>query len=139
MKQHEFFIRRVSLMALATILLAGLMAGCIFGNDTKTDDGWKKVSMPEDLKGTWYLDSIEQFSIDATHVTMNNRTWGVNRIEHKDTEHRIIMENDREYVALYFRSITTQTVFASIGGSGLSLYDATQADRTDWFALNKGE
>lgn len=131
--------RRMVCLAMAAIFLVGIIAGCDIFNSKDPQDGWKSVSMPSDLKGDWYLSGLYQFTVSSNKVVINNRTWGINRIERKEEDTRLILENSRQYFVMYFRSITSQSVYVATGLIAFTLYDAEESDRTDWMELEKGE
>ena len=111
----------------------------IFGSkkDDTDEMGWKKTSLPGQLKGNWYRNNYEYMKITSSKVTVENREWGIANIHKKDNEIRFMVKSEIQYLAIYFRNITDTKVEKSFGGIMYTLYEAKTSSRENWIILTK--
>ena len=124
------------------VLFAAVFLGLscdIFDSDGSNKDeiGFETTSMPKNLKGKWYHNNYYLMEITSTKVYHENREWNINTIAKKNDEHRLMLISDRQYMAVYFSSITETTCEKSFGDLAYSLYQAKVAGREGWETLTK--
>ncbi len=116
-----------------------LVTGCTLSDSLNTTDelGWKRISMPSSLKGTWYFHGYKTIELTSKKAIADSREWNIETVGRKDDEYRVIVKSQLQYQALYFRNTTKESVEISYGEIWYTIYDAKTADRGEWRELTK--
>jgi len=101
----------------------------IFGDKSEKeyDSDWKRVSMPTQLRGEWYINNFKYMTISSSKVTIDNREWSISTVSRKGEEYRFVTRGDVQYRAMYFKNITDSSAEFSLGYIAFTEYDAKEA------------
>jgi len=123
------------------LLVLVLSVGCnfnIFDNDEKIDElGWKKTSMPSNLKGIWKTNNVQFIELTSKKIILDNREWILMSVYKKDDEIRLEGQSGIQHKAYYCKNIHDDTMELSIGEIEFSSYDSKMAPRDEWIELSK--